>query len=427
MKAKPKAKQTGKPKAERASGAQGKPDTAQAANPSGGIVKNSGAPLGRKIPVWVHESDLEDLAGNFNPSPLLYTSACAFIWDEAQNAIYNGDNDLLSRAGMAEALGFVAWPYNAESTSEDLKRIFEDWKIGRDNHFKFVEKERNLTEEQKVIRRLQFFTWIDKTKKPDYEAMLFRRLHLAYDPYKAGLFSTIKELNGIAKGEKDRQFINKLVDGVFEGMSGVLPMEISTNEKTASGCNESKIDISKIETIANKVRAEWLNETFAQAGECLAEWINAAVVEDYRKEIDELRERIADNYGIFPAPFGHNATEVVIENFELRKLFFLSRAMSQPIEKENDNGKGITITAFAKLMNVSPRTVRNWLSGRTTPPGVMGVKFTRDILKDRARAVMFAYNYRREIELNKNGCIKSDGAEVEKHLQDMAALKNGIV
>ena len=418
-------KKTGKKKANRASGAQGKPDTAQTAKPSGGIVKNSGAPLGRKIPVWVDESEWEDFNGNFDPSPLLYTSACAFIWAETHCAINGGDNDLLSRDGIADALGFISSPYNAESTKEDFNSIFEDWKIGRENHFKYVEKARNLTEAQKVIRRVQFFSWIDKTKKPDCEAMLFRRLLLSHDPYKAGLLGTIKELNGVAKSKEDKQFVNKLVDGVFEGICEALPLDLTQKGKAASDCNESQIEMSKIVKMTNRVRAEWLNGVFAQTGELLAEWINAAVVEGYRKEIGELRERIADNYGIFPAPFGYSESSVEIENYELRKLFFLSRAMSQPIEKENNKGKGITIAAFAKMMGVNPRTVRNWLSGNTTPPTVMGVKFTRDILKDRAQAVMFAFNYRREIELNKNGCIKSDGAEVQKHLQDMAALKNG--
>ena len=406
MKAKRKTKQTDKRETERAETTRGaqaaQGAAANGANPSGG---DSGAECCRVPPAWVHESELEDFNGNFEPSPLLYNSACAFIWDEAQRAIENGDSDLLSREGIADALQFVSCPYNAGTGAADYAFILEDWKKSQATKNKVAEFERKQTDAQKLIRRVQFFAWIDKTKKPDDEARRFRYAMFSGNPYNAGFFQTIRELKDKAGTTEDLAQVDKIVDAVFEG---VYPIEKKPNK--------------------SRVIAEWANATFSYAGEVLAAWINAAVVKDCRNEIAELRESIADNYGIFPAPFGYSDLGVEMINFELRKLFFVSRAMSQPKEHLNDeNERAITIPAFAKQMGVKPRTVYNWLNGKTKAPEAMGVKFSRGILKDRTSAVMFAYNYKNDAALRLQGTIdKTDKGAIETTMHDLAGLKNGL-
>ena len=127
MKAKRKTKQAGKRNAERAETTRGAQAAQGAAN---GCAK-------RARPVWVDESDAEEITDFDKPSPHLFTSACSFIWDAAETAYRNGDNALLSREGVADALEFIAHGVIIGSglcdAAGSYDYMLEDWRIIQEN------------------------------------------------------------------------------------------------------------------------------------------------------------------------------------------------------------------------------------------------------------------------------------------------------
>lgn len=239
-----------------------------------GKAENKGGRGAAKCPrpVWVDDRDAAELP-NFEPSPALYNCACAFLWDEAQRAFADGDNTLLSRAGVADAIEFITNPCNAGTGAAAYAEMLEDWrramkaKAARRESFK-VAKMINAD-----LPRFDFWRKFEPDADRDADAMEFRREFLTErNGGLMRLMQTMKE-----RGEID--FYNGMTDAL-------LFREINTAKPEPA-----------------HVRAYWLNSYFSMAGEALARWLSVAALPNYEKQLEQLRERIAENFGVFPAPF----------------------------------------------------------------------------------------------------------------------------
>ena len=267
-------------------------------------------------PVWVDETDAAEMP-NFEPSPRLFSCACAFIWGEARQAYESGDNALLARAGFADALQFIADPTNAGTDAAAYSEMLTEWKQAarRNNELVAKRKKRAQTEMQKKVARFIFWGYFDESKKPSESDLTLRRLLLTQYPglgTRAGVLRMIRETYENAKSESDLKLYDTLTDKVIYAT------------------------LNEDETDRARVRAYWLNSCFSLAGEALAEWLNIAALPDYAETLAELRKLIADNYGIFPAPFTEDRAGthsfVNLAGDELRKLIYISRAQTRAAE-----------------------------------------------------------------------------------------------
>jgi len=224
-------------------------------------------------PLWVEEADAEMLGGNFAPSLYLYYCACAFVWAEAQRAYSNGDNSLLARAGFADALEFIANPQNAGNDKADYSEMLEDYR--RSMELKKLQAE--YYKPAKMINaelpRIAFWQKFEADKDRDADAMKFRR-----------------------------EFLTERWGGLLRFM-----LEIKESNADIYNALTDRLIFPKADTAANPdpatVRAFWLNNTFSDAGAELARWLSVAQLPNHEKELAALRERIAENFGVFPAPF----------------------------------------------------------------------------------------------------------------------------
>ena len=224
-------------------------------------------------PLWVEEADAEMLGGNFAPSLYMYYCACAFVWAEAQRAYSNGDNSLLARAGFADALEFIANPQNAGNDKADYSEMLEDYR--RSMELKKLQAE--YYKPAKMINaelpRIAFWQKFEADKDRDADAMKFRR-----------------------------EFLTERWGGLLRFM-----LEIKESNADIYNALTDRLIFPKADTAANPdpatVRAFWLNNTFSDAGAELARWLSVAQLPNHEKELAALRERIAENFGVFPAPF----------------------------------------------------------------------------------------------------------------------------
>lgn len=241
-------------------------------------TKETGGNAGRgaaKIPrpLWVEDLDAEMLGGNFAPSLYLYYCACAFVWAEAQRAYSSGDNSLLSRAGFADALEFIANPANAGNDTADYSEMLEDYRRLMDLKKLRAEYYKPAKMINAELPRVAFWQKFEAANNRDADAMKFRREFLT--ERLGGLLRFLLEIK-----ESNADIYNALTDRL------IFPQaDTAANPDPAS------------------VRAFWLNNTFSDAGAELARWLSVAKLPNYEKELAALRERIAENFGVFPAPF----------------------------------------------------------------------------------------------------------------------------
>lgn len=222
-------------------------------------------------PVWVDDGSAAEMP-NFAPSPSLYFCACSFVWAEARNAYLNGDYSLLARAGIADALEFIINPNNAGTDGAAYSEMLDDWRLFMSAKNARAENYRIASMISADIPRIDFWRNFDADADRDADALGFRRKILTERHGELlRLALKLKE-----NGELD--LYNALTDSFF-----------------------SNIDTANPEPA--RVRAYWLNDAFSLAGEEMARWLSVATLPNYEKQIAELRARIAENFGVFPAPF----------------------------------------------------------------------------------------------------------------------------
>lgn len=262
----------------------------------------------RARPAFVSEAEAAEMA-NFEPSPQMFACACAFIWDEARSAYANGDNDLLSRAGIADALDYLTMPDNAGRDAAAFAEMLEDWRDAQEKRNRQAEAARKVSAVEKVLRRVMFWGWFDETKTPDEMARLMRGLFLRTRPRLGETLREWKRVYYETPATRDIEFFDKITDTFFEG----------------------EIDTEKPEPA--RVRADWLNDCFFMAGEDLAKWLQIAALPDYAATVADLRKQIANNYGIFPAPFDvgelAGVKMPVLTSDILEKLRYIARDLSR--------------------------------------------------------------------------------------------------
>ena len=262
----------------------------------------------RARPAFVDETDAAEMAG-FEPSPKMFTCACAFIWDEARNAYANGDNDLLSRAGIADALEYLTRPENAGMDAAAFAEMFEDWREAQENRNREAKAARKVSTAEKVLRRVGFWGWFDETKTPDEMARQMRGLFLRTRPRFGEMLRELKRVYYETPATRDIEFFDKITDAFLEGV----------------------VDTGKTEPA--RVCADWLNDCFFMAGEDLAKWLQIAVLPDYAEAVADIRKQIANNYGVFPAPFDtveRAGVKMPIFRSEiLERLVYIARDLSR--------------------------------------------------------------------------------------------------
>ena len=243
----------------------------ETANPSGG--RSGAAQVKRPRPVWVDDTDAAEMP-NFEPSPTLYNCACAFIWDETQRAYFSGDYSLLARAGFADALEFIANPLNAGTDAAAHSEMLEDYRRSMEAKKARADYYKPAKMINANLPRVEFWRKFEAGADKDDDAMEFRRVFLI-DRW-GGLLRLMPKIRDMG----DLDTYNKLTDAL------IFPA----------------IDTAKNPEPA-RVRAHWLNHCFSMAGAELARWLSVARLPNFEKQLAELRERIADNFGVFPAPF----------------------------------------------------------------------------------------------------------------------------
>ena len=211
---------------------------------------------------------------NFEPSPTLYNCACAFIWDETQRAYFSGDYSLLARAGFADALEFIANPLNAGTDAAAHSEMLEDYRRSMEAKKARADYYKPAKMINANLPRVEFWRKFEAGADKDDDAMEFRRVFLI-DRW-GGLLRLMPKIRDMG----DLDTYNKLTDAL------IFPaIDTAENPEPA------------------RVRAHWLNHCFSMAGAELARWLSVARLPDFEKQLAELRERIADNFGVFPAPF----------------------------------------------------------------------------------------------------------------------------
>lgn len=317
MKAKPKTKQTDKPKTKRAGTTRGARTAQGAAN---GCAK-------RARPVWVHESDAEEITDFEKPSPLLFSSACAFIWDAAEMAYRNGDNAFLSREGVADALEFIAHGGIIGGGLCDAvgsyDYMLEDWIISQENKKRAAARYEGLNATAQKLYRLQFWGWFDETKNADKETQEKRQYYLGGSASMGELLKNLKRYFYDDPKTADLDYFDKMTDAIIRGY-----------------CKTEKPNPAI-------VRANWLNSQFSMAGESLARWFKIAALPEYNA-VAEVREMIADNFGVFPAPFTDTEIgDVDLKTDALEKLIYIARATARDAAIRTERGGGGKIAGVA--------------------------------------------------------------------------------
>lgn len=223
-------------------------------------------------PVWVDDGSAAEMP-NFAPSPSLYFCACSFVWAEARNAYLNGDYSLLARAGIADALEFIINPNNAGTDGAAYSEMLDDWRL-------FMSAKNARAKTYKIasgisadIPRVDFWRKFDADADRDADALDFRR-----------------ELLTERCGELLRLALKLKANGELDLFNGITDSFLFPNIDTAN-------------PEPARVRAYWLNDAFSLAGAEMARWLSVATLPNYEKQIAELRARIAENFGVFPAPF----------------------------------------------------------------------------------------------------------------------------
>ena len=354
------------------------------ANPSPSEPVGNGAAAKYARPVWVDESDAAELP-NFEPSPRLFWCACAFIFDAAQMAFANGDNDFLIRDGVADALAYIA-AGDAGNNAAAYSEILEEWRERQEERRKNYEE--NIQDEpSRINARSMFWELFNESKKADAETMRGRADYLR-SPYAAEQLRCIRKL-----GETDTEFFDKMTDAILCGTSE------TENPNPA------------------RVRAEWLNDTFSLAGDELARWVKVAVLPKYADTLAEIKKAISDNFGVFPSPFAVSPSPygdfVETVRDELSSLVYIARAAKNdgtPEPKKQNAGHcgGISQAKFAALLKhyggkkhgekYTRRTVIGWESGKTEAPTAGGVKYCAELRRDILKARTWAYDFNRENE-----------------------------
>ena len=239
-----------------------------------GKAENKGGRGAAKCPrpVWVDDRDAAELP-NFEPSPALYNCACAFLWDEAQRAFADGDNTLLSRAGVADAIEFITNPCNAGTGAAAYAEMLEDWRRAMKAEAAQAEARKTAKMINADLPRIDFWRKFEPDADRDADAMVFRRVFLIRR--RGGLLRLMQKM----KEQGDVATCDAMTDAF------IFPAIDTANPEP------------------EHVRAYWLNSCFSMAGEELARWLSVAALPNYEKQLAELRGRIADNFGVFPAPF----------------------------------------------------------------------------------------------------------------------------
>lgn len=239
-----------------------------------GKAENKGGRGAAKCPrpVWVDDRDAAELP-NFEPSPALYNCACAFLWDEAQRAFADGDNTLLSRAGVADAIEFITNPCNAGTGAAAYAEMLEDWRRAMKAEAAQAEARKTAKMINADLPRIDFWRKFEPDADRDADAMEFRRVFLIRR--RGGLLRLMQKM----KEQGDVATCDAMTDAF------IFPAIDTANPEP------------------EHVRAYWLNSCFSMAGEELARWLSVAALPNYEKQLAELRGRIADNFGVFPAPF----------------------------------------------------------------------------------------------------------------------------
>ena len=144
-----------------------------------GKAENKGGRGAAKCPrpVWVDDRDAAELP-NFEPSPALYNCACAFLWDEAQRAFADGDNTLLARAGVADAIEFITNPCNAGTGKAAYAEMLEDWRRAMKAEAAQAEARKAAKMINADLPRIDFWRKFEPDADRDADAMEFRRVFL---------------------------------------------------------------------------------------------------------------------------------------------------------------------------------------------------------------------------------------------------------
>lgn len=275
-------------------------------------------------PVFVDDSAAAQF-DNFEPCPRLYECAAEFIAGTAEKAFLEGDNDYLIREGIAETLEFLADEKNAGAGAAVNDLILSEIKIENEMRARDFKKFSRANEAIRKTRRAAFWRIFDATG--DNETIKTRAAFLA-SPKFGELLTLAREA---AKTD------NSLFDSITDGL-------------IFFGCNE------KLPNPA-RARATWLNRTFLLAGEYLAQWLNIAAASGYNAQLSEIKKSIADNFGVFPAPFSYESTAggeyVYLARNELKKLVYIARALrreKQPEPQPQKDKSEISQENFANLL-----------------------------------------------------------------------------
>ena len=390
-------------------------------------------------PVFVHETDAEEMP-DFNPSPRLYTCACAFVFDNAVAAFENGDNDLLSRDGVAVALRFLSCPENAGTDAAAVAEMMEDWREERAARLRAFKKFDGEGEAARILRRAWVWGVFDETKTPDAQTMR-ERVYFLRSPQAADL---IRLVRGLEKSDID--YYNRMTDAIIYG-------------RTDGG-----------EPPRARMIADWLNDRFSTVGEELARWVSVAALPDYAESLAEIKKRIADNYGVFPAPFGvvdgMTGERVEMARDELAKLCYIAFAIKRdkeraatekrakairrglerahesartvervyimpsaanpsgaPVKQKAGRNVGkISGAAMAGLMGRSLSIIRKWEAGKAKPPVVDGKTYTKDIRENGAGAFVYAARYKDTLK----GALKTVGGDKGAGMAEREAAQKWV-
>lgn len=372
----------------------------------------------RTRPTFVPDAIFEELTGEelkdyFEPSPCLYDCACLHLAEESAFAYKHGDNDLLSRDGVADALAFIENPYNANPFKDrdgggHYPEMLEEWREDCQDELATLAAFRYIqTDDDKLLRRLDFLRWFDTSGKPDKETMEMRAAFLERHTKRGNAIRYLMRARGDGKSDFDKQ-VDRFIDGLFEPRTVAPP--------------------------PTEVHAEWLNARFAQAGAPLAKWLQIAVLPDYAERLADIRKQIADNYGIFPAPFiadlSYDSGCVIIQPATdiIADLLYIARDMTRrkgagangcaPVaadvarRKHAGHNGGISQAAFGAMLihyggkchgdRYSKRTVQGWDAKPDTRPNAGGKDYTPELRNDPTAARIWAMDFNREREAKYN-------------------------
>ena len=314
-------------------------------------------------------------------TPEFYRLACRFIEATAVKAFNAGDNSLLARAGFAEALKVVSDDAYAgsgglffpEFHKDAYAEILEEWRdiFGIKKINRFAELWRGNPE----LARDLFWQTFDTDADGDTDAADFRQVFLT--TMRGGKLRTFRK-----QAARRADLYNEITDDLI-----FSDMRDTANDDPA------------------RVFVDWLNWTFFPAGMSLAQWLKVANIPAYERQLADLRAAIADNFGVFPAPFEcatDNCGNAVIRfsGRELETLSFIAlslRTEAKPAKSRKGIQKTlVTIEEAANRLNKSRQTIHNWLTSPNPPKVGIDEYFTRDLLKSPIAFYAWAKRYDEE-------------------------------